>query len=70
MVVAGELHCGGHAFFASFHEAETSAAYLMLPTPSGRIAPRFVASIFGDHALHGCAVTMTMPSCGYGPGCA
>ena len=50
MVVAGELHRGGHASFASFHEAETSSAYLMLPTPSWRIAPRFVASIFGDHA--------------------
>src|SRR5690242_16808519 len=65
IVVAGELRHGGHALFACFEPGDTSSAYLLLPTPPWRIAPRFVGSIFGDHALHGCVVTTTlaMPAC-------
>jgi hypothetical protein len=61
-VVVGELRRGGHAMFASFEAADVASSYLMLPSHPGRLTPQFVASIFGDHALHGCFVSLTMPS--------
>ena len=44
-------------------------AYLRLPSHPGRFAPRFIASVFGDYAMHGCFVSLTMPSwrSGIGP---
>jgi hypothetical protein len=57
-VVVGELRRDGHAFFACFEAADVASAYLMLPTPSWRLAPRFVASSFGNYALHGCGVSL------------
>ena len=61
-VIVGELRRDGYAFFASFEAANVASSYMMLPTPPWRIAPRFVASIFGDHALHRCGVTLlSMP---------
>ena len=59
-VVVGELQRDGHAFFASFETADVASSYLMLPTPPWRIAPRFVASVFGDYAMHGCFVSLTI----------
>ena len=37
-----------------------SSSYLQLPSHPARLAPRFVASVFGDYALHGCFVTLLM----------
>jgi len=61
LVVAGELRRGGHAMFAGFEVADVASMYLQLPSHPAQLAPRFVPSIFGDHALHGCFVTMTLP---------
>ncbi len=45
--------------------------YLQLPSHPVQLAPRFVPSIFGDHALHGCFVSATFAIprwlSGYGP---
>jgi len=68
-VVAGELPRAGHQLFCCFEAGDVASSYLQLPSHPGRLAPRFVASIFGDHALHGCSVTVTIPSwrSGIGP---
>jgi len=69
MVVAGELFRAGRQLFCCFEASAASSLYLMLPPHPGRLAPRFVASVFGDHGLHGCFVTVTIPSwrSGIGP---
>jgi hypothetical protein len=60
-VIVGELRRDDYVLFASFEPAEPGRAlgadasdvgsmYLLLPSHPGRLAPRFIASIYGDHA--------------------
>jgi hypothetical protein len=76
-VIVGELHRGGRAMYACFEAAglrpgapaETSSAYLMLPSHLVRLAPSFIASpLFGSFQLHACflSTTLVLPG-GYRP---
>jgi len=69
-VEVGELRAARGALFAYFTEADTSSAYLRLPSSAhaARLAASFIASTYGNHGLHACFVTMlVLPPDAYHP---